>query len=63
MAGDMVELISASVISGTSCGGLVLAGLRVHIQYLREIVQRHEQAIQRAHERIDQMQRELTEMR
>jgi prefoldin subunit 5 len=39
---------------------LTIAGLRVQIKYLEQADEKHDKAIVRAHERIDEMQRNAT---
>lgn len=55
---DTIEVIITAVVTGGTSSVATIAALRVHIQYLRETVTRLESAIQRAHERIDEMQRQ-----
>lgn len=50
---DIALAILSSVLTGFLSTGLTVAALKVHIQYLRDHVERHEKAIQRAHRRID----------
>ncbi len=47
-------IITALVTGGFSTFTTVIA-LKVHINYLREAINRHEKAITRAHNRIDQI--------
>lgn len=56
---DSLEIVGAIVGTGASSAAMTVVALRVHIQYLRESVARQERAIQRAHERIDEIQHEL----
>lgn len=52
---EIVSVIVSSVLTGiVSTMGTVKA-LGVHIAYLRESLDRHERAIERAHQRIDEI--------
>jgi len=61
VSGDEVSLIIvtaliAGAISAVGSSILTIAGLRVQIGYLEKADERHEKAITRAHERIDEIQ-------
>jgi hypothetical protein len=55
---DTLEIIGTIAATGASSAGMTIAALRVHILYLRETVHRHNRAIERAHERIDALEKE-----
>lgn len=59
MTAEMLQALAVAGITGGISSGLTIAGLRVHIIYLRETLTRHESAISRAHSRIDQLTTEL----
>lgn len=50
-----ISSIVAGAVSAFLSSQLTIAALRVHIEYLRETGARHEQAITRAHARIDEI--------
>lgn len=56
----MDSVLITALITGVASGGLsaiaTVAALKVHITWLRETVQRHERAIERAHQRIDRVE-------
>ena len=55
---NVLEIIFTAGVTGViSTMGTVVA-LRVHIFYIRETLNRHEEAIRRAHERIDSHENE-----
>lgn len=54
---QVVSVIASSVLTGiVSTMGTVKA-LGVHIAYLREAIERQERAIERAHQRIDEIEK------
>ncbi len=56
-AAQIASVIASSVLTGiVSTMGTVRA-LGVHITYLREAIDRQERAIERAHKRIDDLER------
>lgn len=52
------EIIGMMLGSGAATGGVTLAGLRVHIQYLREQDRRHEAEAETIRTRLDSVERE-----
>jgi hypothetical protein len=55
----IAAVISASVtgiVSAVLSSLFTTAGMRVHIQYLREIVERHERNITHVHDRITKIE-------
>lgn len=50
----METALIAAVVSGLVSSLGTIAALKVHITYLRETLERHEKAIQRAHDRLDE---------
>jgi len=58
MTDQMMILMTAIVTGAVSAGGaslLTVAGLRVHVEYLKKATEDNEKAITRAHTRIDSM--------
>ncbi len=55
MENQLSEIIMTSVATGITSTVATVAGLRVHIQYLREQVREVKQTATRAHRRIDQL--------
>lgn len=57
--------VMVSVITGALAGGIssqrTIAALIVHIDYLRSHIDRHETTINRAHQRIDALERRHSE--
>jgi len=57
---DQVMIILTAVLTGAiSAGGasiLTVAGLRVHVEYLKQATENNDKAISRAHSRIDSLQ-------
>lgn len=54
---DVMQIIATGVVTGALSTFSTVIALRVHITYLRETATRHETAITRAHERIDNVER------
>lgn len=54
---DVINIVITAVITGAISTLGTIAGLRVHITYLRETLDRHEKAIERAHNRITELER------
>lgn len=50
---DVAQIVLTAVLTGAVSTLGTVAALRVHILYIRETLVRHEDAIKRAHERID----------
>ncbi|NIB44756.1 hypothetical protein HBA55_34570 [Pseudomaricurvus alkylphenolicus] len=57
MIEQLVPVIIASAVTGGVSTFATVVALKVHINYLREAIARHEAAITRAHARIDSMER------
>lgn len=57
VAGALLISVITGAIAGQVGAQKTIAALVVHIDYLRSHVDRHEKAIARAHERIDQLDR------
>ena len=57
----LVMAVLVSIVTGAIAGNVAsqrtIAALIVHIDYLRSHIDRHEETIQRAHRRIDEMER------
>lgn len=58
MEGGLIEVILTAVGTGLVSSLGTISALRVHINYLRESLQRHEAAIERAHQRLDKVERQ-----
>ena len=54
----LIELLGMMAGTGATTGGVTLAGLRVHIQYLREQDKRHEAENEAMRARIDRVEQE-----
>lgn len=54
---QLVTVLLTAVITGGFSTITTVAALKVHINYLRESIARHEKAITRAHGRIDSIDR------
>lgn len=50
-----ISSVIAGVVSAFFSSQLTIAGLRVHIEYLKNTADRHDRAISRAHGRIDRL--------
>ena len=57
MEAEVIKIIITAVATGAISAFTTVSALRVHINYLRENLTRHESAISRAHERIDHIER------
>lgn len=57
MEAEAVKIIITAVSTGAISTFATVSALKVHINYLREHLQRHETGIDRAHERIDNIER------
>lgn len=53
----MLVSIVTGAIAGNIASQRTIAALIVHIDYLRSHIDRHEETIQRAHRRIDELER------
>lgn len=53
----LISSVVAGAVSAIASSQLTIAGLRVHIEYLKQADERHEKAITRAHERIDSVEK------
>jgi hypothetical protein len=53
----ILSAVAAGIVSAIGSALLVVAALRVHIEYLRQADDRHEKSITRAHQRIDDIER------
>lgn len=53
-----MELLGMMAGTGATTGGVTLAGLRVHIQYLREQDRRHEAENEALRARLDKVEHE-----
>lgn len=60
---ETFEVLITAVGTGASSAAVTIAALRIHIQYLRETVARQETTINRAHERIDGVEKEIAHMK
>ncbi|AUR98315.1 coil containing protein [Vibrio phage 1.249.A._10N.261.55.B9] len=57
MEAEAFKIIITAATTGAISTFATVSALRVHINYLRESLQRHEAAISRAHDRIDHIER------
>lgn len=55
--GALIVAIVTSLGTGFVSSQLTVAALKVHIEYLKSHIDRHENAINRAHARIDEVER------
>lgn len=55
MESEIVKILITAVVTGGVSTLSTIIGLRVHISYLRENIDRHEKSITRAHGRIDEL--------
>lgn len=60
---SLVELVGLMAGTGGVTGGVTLAGLRVHIQYLREQDKRHEAENEAMRARIEAAEKEGVQVR
>ena len=52
---QIITMIVTAIITGGFSAITTVTALKVHINYLRESIARHEKAITRAHDRIDDL--------
>ena len=57
MTDSIIMVIVTSVLTGGFSAISTVMALKVHIAYIRESLARHEQAIERAHTRLDSVER------
>ncbi len=57
MMDQVVTIIISSALTGIISSVATMAGLKVHITYLRESVGELKSAVTRAHERIDRLEK------
>lgn len=57
MTDTIVMVIITSVLTGGFSAISTVVALKVHIAYIRESLARHEAAIERAHTRLDSVER------
>lgn len=57
MEADIIKIVITAFATGAISTLATVKALGVHISYLKEHIQRHEHTIQRAHERIDNLER------
>lgn len=57
MEGEALTITITSVSTGVISTAATIAALKVHIKYLNSAVERLEQAVSRAHARIDALQK------
>ena len=55
---DAFKIFLTASITGSISTISTLSALKFHINYLREAIERHETAIIRAHDRIDNLERQ-----
>lgn len=56
---ELTMMVMTGVITGGFSAATTVIALKVHIVYLREHVERHERAIERAHSRIDDIEKKV----
>lgn len=54
---QITVMIFTAVITGGFSAASTVIGLKVHINYLKDAITRHESEISKAHERIDDLQK------
>lgn len=59
----LIEIIGMMLGSGAATGGVTLAGMRVHIQYLREQDKRHQAEIEAGNVRVAALEKETIILR
>jgi hypothetical protein len=59
METSLIEIIGMMLGSGIATGGVTVAGIRVHIQYLREQDLRHQAEIETAGVRLSTVERDI----
>lgn len=60
MDGIQISLVEAIIVSSVTAGlgtAATIAALKVHIMYLRESITRIDKSVNRAHERIDEIEK------
>jgi len=60
MEADLIKIILTAFATGAVSTLATVKALHVHITYINNRLDRHEQAIQRSHERIDLIERGKT---
>ena len=60
---SMADIIITSIVTGCFTGIATVAAIKVNISWLIKATDKNERAINRAHERIDQAERRLSEYR
>jgi len=55
---DVFKIFLTAAITGSISTIATVSALKVHINYLREAIERHEAAIIRAHDRIDNLEKQ-----
>ena len=60
---SLIEIIGMMAGTGGVTGGVTLAGLRVHIQYLREQDRRHEAEADATRTRLDVVEKDIINLR
>jgi cell division protein FtsL len=63
LVGGVVMAVLVSIVTGAIAGSVssqrTIAALIVHIEYLKSHIDRHETTINRAHQRIDDIERRV----
>lgn len=57
---QITMVIFTAIITGGFSATATVIGLKVHIGYLRDAINRHEDSIKRAHERIDDVSKVIS---
>ena len=56
---QLIQMILAMLGTGITTGAVTVAGIRVHIEYLRKNDESHYQYIRDNHERIEHLERDV----
>lgn len=56
---QITMMIFTAVITGGFSAAITVIGLKVHVAYLKDAITRHEQSIDRAHARIDEVAKDV----
>ncbi len=60
MENEIATVVITAIVTGTASTIGTVAALKVHINYLRESISLHHQAITRAHMRLDDIEKRCT---
>lgn len=60
---QVTMVIFTAIITGGFSAAATVIGLKVHIAYLKDAINRHEHSIKRAHERIDDISNNVSRIK